>query len=140
MKTFDEWVEHYNKHSGEVFREHDGCKMFFIPDRGFCELRFCEDLLIFYQLSGDAKFWHDFGLVLCGIMGLKAMGTICTRNIKAYLRWWNYRITKEVKLKEGVQYFAEHKEHKWKVRCSPAWNKETGDTAYYVTEYLEVEE
>lgn len=136
MKTFDEWVAHYEKHSGEDFSPHKGCKLFFIPERGFCEIAIGDDLLIIYQLSGDARFWHDFCLCLCDVLNLRAIGTICTRNVKSYIRFWGYAITDTVHLPDGQeQYFCQHKRNDWTARLSPAWLK-GGHPAYYVTEYL----
>lgn len=136
MKTLDYWIDKYEKRSGETFSPHKGCKLFFLPERGFCEVAIGDDLLIIYQLSGDGKFWHDFCLCLCDALNLRAIGTICTRNIKAYFRFWGYEITDVVNLPDGQkQFFCKHKTRDWTARISPAWVNE-GRPAYYVTEYL----
>ena len=130
----DEWVKLYENKTKEKFEPHPGFKLFYLPDRGFCEYRVTEDMVMIYQLSGDGKFWRDYGLLLAELTKCKKLGTICIRdNIKAYIRFWGYTIDKEEVLPDGlVRYHCKHKDTGKPGLCSPAW-EDNNKVSYYVT-------
>lgn len=134
----DEWIKKYEKKTNEKFEPHPGFKLFFLPERGFCEIKVDSEkkIVMIYQLCGDGKFWRDYGLLLAELTGCKHLGTICSRdNIKAYIRFWGYVVQKEEILEDGLKrYHCIEKNSGKKGLASPAWtDKETNKTSYYIT-------
>ena len=136
--TLNEYIEKYEKRTGEKFEPKNGFKLFYLADRGFCEYKIDtdKDMVMIYQLCGDGKFWRDYGLLLAELTGCKHLGTICSRdNIKAYIRFWGYVVQKEEILEDGLKrYHCIEKNSGKKGLVSPAWtDKETNKTSYYIT-------
>lgn len=136
--TLEKYIEKYEQRTGEKFEPKQGFKLFYLPDRGFCEYRVNtdDDIVMIYQLSGDGKFWRDFGLLLAQLTHCSHLGTICSRdNIKAYIRFWGYEIDREEPLPDGlVRYHCKQKNNNKPGLCSPAWtDKETGKVSYFIT-------
>ena len=133
----DEWIELYEKKTKEKFKPHSGFKLFYLPDRGFCEYKIDTDadMVMVYQLSGDGKFWHDFAMLLAELTHCHHVGTFCIRdNIKAYIRFWGYEIEKEELLSDGLcRYHCKHKITGKAGLASPAWTKEDGTVSYFIT-------
>lgn len=135
-KTLNDWIKKYEDKTKEKFESKKGFKLFYLPERGFCEYRVENDMVMIYQLSGDGKFWRDFGLLLAQLTGCRHMGTICVRNnIKAYIRFWGYEIEQKERLPEGlVKYHCRQKETGKTAVCSPAWtDNEKNLQAYFIT-------
>lgn len=132
--TLEDYIKQYEVRTKEKFVPHPGFKLFYLPDRGFCEYRVTEDLVMIYQLSGDGRFWRDYGLLLAQLTHCSHLGTICVRdNIKAYIRFWGYVVDREEELPNGlVRYHCKHKETGKAGLCSPAW-EDSGKVSYYVT-------
>lgn len=134
---FEEYVSHYENKTKEKFVPREGFKLFYLPDRGFCEYKIDsdKDMVMVYQLSGDAKFWHDMAIMLADMTNCHVIGTFCIRdNIKAYIRFWGYRIESEETLPDGLcRYHCKHKETGKAGLASPAWTNEKGITSYFIT-------
>jgi predicted PolB exonuclease-like 3'-5' exonuclease len=135
--TLDEYIKKYEQKTKDKFKPKEGFKLFYLPSRGFCELSTTKNnsMLMIYQMAGDGKFWRDFATVLAQMLGIKKLGTICIReNIKAYIRFWGYKITKKEPLNDGsFIYYAENKEGK-KARVSPVhMHDDITRISYYVT-------
>jgi len=132
----DDYIQKYEKSTNEKFKPHPGFKLFYLPDRGFCEYHIdsTNDIVMIYQLSGDGKFWRDYGILLAQLTNCHHLGTICSRNnIKAYIRFWGYRIDYEEQLPDGLlRYHCKQKETGNSGLCSPAWT-DCGKVSYYVT-------
>lgn len=135
--TLDEYIEKYEEKTKEKFKPHTEFKLFFLPSRGFCEYKVDSEkgLVMIYQLCGDGKFWRDFGNLLARLCHCRHLGTICSRsNIKAYIRFWGYRIVQEELLPAGlIRYHLREKQTGKPALCSPSWVDETGKVSYFVT-------
>lgn len=135
--TLDEYIKKYEQKTKDKFKQKEGFKLFYLPSRGFCEIGTTQDnsMLMIYQMAGDGKFWRDFATIFAQMLGIKKLGTICIReNIKAYIRFWGYKITKKEPLHDGsFIYYAENKEGK-KARISPVYlHDDITRISYYVT-------
>lgn len=135
--TLDEYIKKYEQKTKDKFKPKEGFKLFYLPSRGFCEIGTTQDnsMLMIYQMCGDGKFWRDFATVFAQMLEIKKLGTICIReNIKAYIRFWGYKITKKEPLNDGsFIYYAENKEGK-KARVSPVYlYDDITRISYYVT-------
>lgn len=137
MPTLNEYIKKYEQKTKEKFKPKEGFKLFYLPERGFCEIAITQKnkMLMIYQLCGDGKFWRDFALVLAQTLKIKKFGTICIRkNIEAYIRLWGFKITKKEPLNDGsFIYKAENKEGN-KARISPIRiHEDTSRISYLVT-------
>ena len=135
--TLYEWIDFYNKKNPQdPFQPTDGFELFYVPEKGFCEVRFFGDMVIIGQLAGDARYFKEHVDKVAAQMGIREGGTICIRKeIRAYIRLFGYCIEREEKLPDGeIRYHARHKKTgKW-LRASPMFRyKGSGDLAYGVT-------
>lgn len=134
MKTIEEWISLYEKKTGEAFRQEEGFRLFFLPERGFCQMRVEGELLIVRQVCGDGKFWFDHSQLLASVVGCKAIGTFAVRkNIEAFIRLCGYRIDCTEELPDGLKrYFCTHKDGTWG-QASPHGKRDDGSVVYMVT-------
>jgi hypothetical protein len=134
---FSEWAAFYDKKNPEdPFSPTPGYDLYFVADKGFCEVQFRETMAIIGQLAGDGRFFRDKVEEVARKLGIKEGGTICIRKeIRAYIRLFGYRIEREEKLPDGeIRYHARHKETGKRFRASPAFRyKGSGELGYYVT-------
>ena len=133
--TFDEWVEKYNKKTPEPFKRDERFLLYFLPDKGFCEVGQTENMVIINQLCGDARFWKAKISEMARKIGIKKCGTWCIRQqVKAYIRLFGYKIVKTEDTADGLpRYYCIDKEGKEGL-MSPAFRyKSGGEQAYFVT-------
>ena len=128
------WIEKYEKKTGEKFEHQKGYKLFFLPKRGFCQMRMDGELLILGQVCGDGRFWVDHSRLLASVVGCKAIGTFAVRkNIEAFIRLWGYRVYRTEELPDGLKrYFGIHKDGT-KGQVSPYGERADGSVVYMVT-------
>ena len=128
-RTLEEWADIYEKKTGEKLDRN--CKpTFYFPDKGFGVFSVSGDMIIIHHVCGDGVFWRQIGEVLALERGLHKLGAICIRkNIKAYLRCFEMKITDEEILSDGkIRYFFKHKYTKKQGRATP-----TDDESYLIT-------
>lgn len=133
--TLQEWIERYNKKTPEPFKRDERFELFYLPDKGFCEVGQDGDMVIIHQLCGDARFWKDKVSEMARKIGAKTCGTWCIRKeIKAYIRLFEYRIIEEELLPDGLRrYLCEHKDNGKEGLVSPAFRFKSGEQAYFIT-------
>ena len=133
-KTFEEWAKNYNKKTPEKFERDKRYELFFLPDKGFCEIAATGKMIMINQVSGDGKFWKDFAEKVARKMNLKVCGTICIRKqIKAWIRLFNFEIIETEILPDNLKrYHCKNKFGK-KGLLSPAYKYDSGEQAYFVT-------
>ncbi|MBO6178550.1 MAG: hypothetical protein J6M62_03830 [Selenomonadaceae bacterium] len=109
-KTLEEWADLYEKKTGDKL-DRSQKATFYFPDKGFGVYSVADDMIVILHVCGDGVFWRQIGEVLAIERGLHKLGAICVRkNIKAYLRCFDMKITNEEILKDGkIRYFFEHK-------------------------------
>ena len=59
-RTLDEWIERYNRKIPEGFKRDNRFALFYLPDKGFCEIVATDLMVIINQVSGDGLFWKKF--------------------------------------------------------------------------------
>lgn len=110
MKTLDEWIKEYEEKTGEEHtepNEENKLKLYYVADRGYAEIGIfrtdnTEPSVVIYEVCGDAKFWHDFGVILCKQHNIKNILTVCIRAIEPYIRFWGWNIKERHKNKDGI--------------------------------------
>lgn len=131
----DEWIELYEKKTKEKFEPHAGFKLFYLPDRGFCEIKVDSEkkIVMIYQACGDGKFWRDYGLLLADLTGCIVLGTICCRkNVRAFIKLFGFSVKKEIDLDNQVKrYICVDKFNKKRLLVSPVITDKK--TIYYIT-------
>lgn len=132
--TLEEWIKEYEKKTKRKFEPAKGFKLFYFPERGFCEIATNGNMVMAYQLCGDGKFWRRILEFLSISLGYKVAGTICIRHILPYIRFWGFSVVRTEELSDGTKrYFAEDGYGK-RATFSPAWKfTDNGEYAYYVT-------
>lgn len=133
--TLEGWIEKYNRKTPEPFQRDERFELFFLPDKGFCEVGMTEDMIIIRQLCGDAGFWKDKVSAMARRMGKPMCGTWCIRReILAYIRLFGYRIIETEELpKQLKRYHCIHKDTGKKGLVSPAFQFKNGEQAYSIT-------
>ena len=132
--TLDEWIAKYNEKTPEPFKRDERYELFYLPDKGFCEVGRSGDLVIIHQLAGDARFWKKHVTDMARKTGAKVCGTWCVRKaILAYIRLFGYRIYKIEETEDGLKrYYAIDKDDK-KGLASPAFTFADQTQAYFIT-------
>ena len=133
-KTLEQWAEDFNKKTPEKFVRDERYELFYLPDKGFCEIAATDKMIMIHQVSGDGKFWKDFAEKVARKMNLKVCGTICIRRqIKAWIRLFGYEVAEIENLPDGLKrYHCKNKIGK-KGLLSPAYKYDSGEQAYFVT-------
>ena len=133
--TLDEWIAFYNKKTPEPFVRDERYELFFLPDKGFCEVGQTEDMVIVRALAGDARFWHNKVSEMAAQVGIKMGGTWCIRKeIKAYIRLFGFKVYKTEQTADGkTRYYGINKYTGKKGLASPAWEYADGGQAYFIT-------
>ena len=132
--TFDEWVDKYNSKTPEPFKRDERFVLYYLPDKGFCEVGQTDKMVIINQLCGDARFWKEKVSDMARKVGAEQCGTWCIRQqVKAYIRLFGYKIVKTEDTAEGLpRYYGIDKDGKTGL-MSPAFRYEGGEQAYFVT-------
>lgn len=134
-RTFDKWKEIYKEKTGKDFIRAEAFKLFYFPEKGFCEIGILKDMVVAYQLCGEGWFWRRVLEILAVSLNMTHCGTICIRHIKPYIRFWGYKIERTEETEDGKHkiYHCKNSEGKY-LKCSPAWvDNETGEVAYFMT-------
>lgn len=98
--TLKEYIEFYDKHTGEPFMYQPGFSFFYSPEHGFCEYRFGNEGLYIWQMCGDLSYWIDIAYKLCQEVKCPSMTAFIVRHPKPFIRRLGFRIT-ETECKEG---------------------------------------
>ena len=115
-RTFEEWVERYNKKIPEGFKRDEKFVLFYLPDKGFCELCATDKMIVIGQVSGDGRFWKNFTENVARKLGFKACGTICGRKeFRAWIRLFGFKIDKVDEENGLKRYYCTGKNGGWYV-------------------------
>ena len=132
--TLEEYITKYENRTKEKFEPSKGFKLFYFPDRGFCEMSVIVQakMVIARQMCGDALFWRQAVELICMVAGYTHAGTYCIRHVKPYIRLFGFHIDRTEDTPEGTRYFCTDNNGKHG-QCSPAWITSKGERAYYIT-------
>lgn len=138
-RSFADWQAFYEQKTGDKYFCPEGYQVYFLPERGYCQFKIADTMLLIYGLCGDGKFWRDLAEVLAVDLGLKALGSICTRKPLPYIRFWGWQI-ESMEEKDGfTRYWCRDNDGR-RVVLTPKHVEENGDVTYWVTQYLTREE
>ena len=109
MKTLDEWIEYYEKHTGEAFKFKPNFAFFFQPEYGFCEYKAEDTGIYIWQLCGDLDYWIDKAYSVCQQFRLPAITAYIVRHPKPFIRRLGFKITETENRDGQIRYHAENK-------------------------------
>ena len=127
-KTLEQWIALYNKKIPEGFERDKRFELFYLPNKGFAEVMDSGKMVWVNQMCGDFKFWRDFVEKVTQKLGYSHAGTLCIRNVKAYIRMAGFTVDRIEKTAQGDRYFCTDKHSGQKGQASPA-----GKDTYYIT-------
>jgi len=94
-RTLDEWIARYNKKVSERFKRDERFALFYLPDKGFCELGVAPDIVVLWQVCGDGRYWKNFAEDVARKFGKKVCATLCERKeIRAWIKLFGFKSTK----------------------------------------------
>ena len=133
--TFEEFVEVYEKKTGDKHVCPDGYTTLYDKDKGYAQYKLEGNRLRIYEVCGDGRYWYHLGAKICQDHDIPFIVTICTCKLKPYLRLMQLKPTKE--------YQQQERDGGWKIEgvnhlglrffCWPAWyDHERKKHAYYI--------
>lgn len=134
-KTFDEWVKLYEKKMKQKFKRNKALKLFFFPERGFCEIGVLDDMVIAQKACGDGLFWRRVLEILAISLNMSHCGFCAGRgNVKAYMRLAGVTIESTEVLEDGHErYHVRDSEGQTGVLSPAGVSEDNGNLVYYVT-------
>ena len=131
-RTFDEWVERFNRKIPKKFKRDDRFALFYLPDKGFCELLATDKMVILGQVSGDGRFWKKFAEDTARVLRLKACGTYCGRKeVLAWIRLFGFKVTETEENGGFKRFHGETDDGRWGLMTECVF--EDGMRAYQTT-------
>lgn len=136
IKTLEKWKEEYQYKIGEEYTVPNGFKLFYYPDRGFCDMRVNteKEMVIAMHCCGDLLFWRQCMEFLCKALGYHVCGTYTILPILPYLRLAQVRITGIEETAAGPRYYGKDKHTgQWALASPGNLVSVNGNTEYYIT-------
>lgn len=133
--TLEEWIKRYEEKTGDDFMLPPGFTLYWLPNRGFAEYRYVDDILVVYQLCGDIHFWYDLACLLCIQKGGVSVSTVCTCPIRPYLRLLGFKVREEYEKNGKYRFICEDKLGR-KVIATYRSTDDTGCDTYFVSSYM----
>ena len=105
-KTFEDYVARYEKKTQGKFERNEDLNIYFLPDKGFCEIGVKENKIKVGAVCGDGKFWCNFANEIARRMDLKLGTVYFSRQMpKAYIRLLGFKIVEEKENSQGTKDF-----------------------------------
>ena len=76
-KTLEEWVELYEKKTGDKFERDKRFELFYLPEKGFAEIAATGKMVWLNQLCGEVKVWRVFAEEIARKFGYSHAGAFC---------------------------------------------------------------
>ena len=136
--TPQEWVNWYKKKTGDTFEVPENHTINYHARRGIMTLYadFKAKMLMIGYVVGDGRYWHDTAEMIAKHNGLRYLATICTRDVEAYIRFWQYKIVKQWDSDGQKRYLTVDPLGHYAVLTYRGKDNRTGVDTYTVIEYL----
>lgn len=141
-KTLEQWIERYNKKIPEGFKRDERFTLFYLPDKGFCELTATDKIVVIGQVSGDGRFWKEFADNVARHLGLKVCGCYCWRDsTHSWARLFGFKVDKVDECDGLKRYYGTGKDGGWglmteaifedgKIHCFVTWEVVQNDERF----------
>jgi len=136
--TPQEWIDWYEEKTGDTFEVPYGHTINYHERRGIITFKAdfkCGMLIVMYVI-GDGKFWHDVAEMIAKQNGFRCVATICTRNVDAYIRFWNYSVVKEWNRDGQRRFLTIDPFGRYATLTYRGDDPKTGKETYWVVQYL----
>jgi len=96
VKSFEQWVAAFNKKARYKFWRDERFTLFYLPDKGICELAATEKIVIVGMICGEGLFWKKVAEDCARRLGLKVCGAIYggRGKLQTWIRFFGYKIDK----------------------------------------------
>ena len=133
-KTLEEWIKFYETKTKEKFVRDENYELFYLPDKGFCEIAVSDKMVVIKQLAGDGRFWKKFAEEIARKMNKKVCGSWCVRKaVRAWIRFFGFRIESVEELPDGCKRYHCKDSQDKRGLMSPAYDNNDKHKAYFVT-------
>ena len=131
------WIQEYEAKTGDTFSFLPGFTTWYLPDRGFCQWKPMEEekTILCWNLCHDAKFWRDSLECLALQFGYERIMTVCILPIKAYIRYWGWKIQQDFE-KDGMHRYICKDLCGREIVITPKCVNDDGSVNYFVTNEL----
>lgn len=134
--TLNKYITLYETKTGESYELPVGFRLFYLPNRGFCQYAKSEidKAIIVYHCCGDGEFWRDYGALMAKDHGYDKLVTLLCRPVKPYIRAMKWTITRSGVHADGREWYVLHDttDNLVIIRESHT-NPNTGNKIYHVT-------
>lgn len=136
--TPEKWVEWYEKKTGDRFTLPEGYTVNYHPYRGMATFKpdIKNKMLVVGYVIGDGRFWHDAIEMIAKQNGFRYIATICTRDVKAYIRFWKYKIVKQWDKDGQKRFLAKNRAGCYAVLTFQGKDAKTDVDTYLVVQYM----
>ena len=136
--TPEEYIKWYEKKTGDTFTLPEGYVINYHERRGLMTVKadVKNSMLIVGYTIGDGRFWHDALEVMARMNGLRYIATRCTREVRAYIRFWRYRIVKEWDKDGQKRYLVQDRAGRYATLTYWGKDEKTGADIYGVIQYM----
>lgn len=137
--TPEEWIKWYENKTGDKFELQEGYVLHCHERRGIMSLKAKPEsgMIVVGIVAGDGRFWHDVVEVMARMNGFRCIGTICTRSVEAYIRFWRYKIRKVWDKNGEKRYLVRNRAGCYAVLTYRGKDNKTGVDTYWVTQYMQ---
>ena len=105
-RTLEEWIKFYEEKTKEKFVRDKSYELFYLPDKGFCEIFVSGKMVVIKQLAGDGRFWKKFAEKIARRMDKKVCGSwFIRKELFAYIKLFGFKITETEKLPDGSKRY-----------------------------------
>lgn len=95
MKTIAQWIDLYEKKTGDKFERKEPFELVYFPKYGFCQIHVGKTSLLVWQMCGNAKWWFHYLQDAARKNKRKYITAFVRRPIKPYLRTFGFKIIYE---------------------------------------------
>lgn len=137
-KSLKEWIDIYEKKTGDKFDMPVGYRLMYMAERGFASMKpdYEGRMMIVYQVCGDAKFWRDYAELVGSTVGMNCVGTICTRHIEPYIRCFGWEVLEKEDVEGQYRYWCQDSIGRLAICTYKNTDEKTGEPNYWVTHYF----
>ena len=136
--TPEEWIKWYEEKTGDLFTLPEDYSILHHERRGLMAFKLVpeSEMLVIEYVIGDGHFWYDVAEMIALQNDLRYIGTICTRNVDAYIRFWKYKVLKEWNRDGAKRFYGVDESGRYGTMTYSGKDKRTGNDTYMVIRYI----
>lgn len=137
-KSLKEWIDIYEKKTGDKAELPKGYRLFYSAKRGFASMNpdVKGNMLVIYQVCGDLQFWLDFAEIQAAGMNLECVAAVLVRNIEPYIQALEWEILEREEKNGCYRYWCQDAIGRLGIITHAGIKQATGKPVYWATYYL----